>query len=89
MTNQDAVNTLEYFRCMMESKGINEYDDMQLQEALEKAIEALKVEVAYTCDQQQCANCSAEEGFCYHTTDIHHAVNFKGVAPGRFMEEPV
>lgn len=48
-----------------------------------------EIEVAYTCDQQQCANCSAEEGFCYHTTDIHHAVNFKEVAPGRFMEEPV
>lgn len=43
--------------------------------------------VAYICDQEQCENCSAETGFCYHTTDIHHAVNFEEVEPGKFMEK--
>jgi hypothetical protein len=43
--------------------------------------------VAYICDQERCENCSAETGFCYHTTDIHHAVNFEEVEPGKFMEK--
>ena len=43
--------------------------------------------VAYICDQERCENCSAETGFCYHTTDIRHAVNFEEVEPGKFMEK--
>ena len=43
--------------------------------------------VAYICDQEQCDDCSAELGFCYHTTDISHAVNFEEVEPGKWMEK--
>lgn len=32
--------------------------------------------ICYLCDKKQCANCSSETGFCYHTTKIEHAVNW-------------
>ena len=43
-------------------------------------------EVAYICDRKQCADCG-DDGFCGHTTDIHHAVNFEEIAPGMYMEK--
>ena len=45
------------------------------------------IAIAYICDKKQCEYCSADAGFCYHTTDIRHAVNVKELEPGKFMEE--
>lgn len=43
--------------------------------------------VAYICDEKACEKCcNTYERLCYRTTDIHHALNFKEVAPGRFYE---
>ena len=45
-------------------------------------------DVAYICDEKACEHCiQGESGYCHHTTDIHHAVNFEEVAPGKFMEK--
>ena len=51
----------------------------------EKLVKALG-EVAYVCDRKACKVCSSEDGFCYHTTDIHHAENFTYIGEGKFAE---
>ena len=47
-------------------------------------------DVAYICDGHGCdAHCElagVEHEYCRHTCDISHAVNFKQVAPGKWME---
>lgn len=45
--------------------------------------------IVYICDEETCEECEADnEGrCCYHTSDIHHAINFEEIAPGKFMEK--
>lgn len=42
--------------------------------------------VLYLCDQEQCEQCSAVFGQCFHTSDIQHAKNFKDVSDGLYFE---
>lgn len=46
--------------------------------------------IVYVCDKHGCS--TNKEGcyvFCHHTSDISHALNFKEVSPGFFMENIV
>lgn len=46
--------------------------------------------VAYICDEKACEHCIQDESrYCYHTTDIKHAVNFEEVGPGKYIEKIV
>lgn len=46
--------------------------------------------VTYICDGKACEHCiQGENRYCYHTTDIKHAVNFEEVGPGKYMEKIV
>ena len=85
MTKDEAIATLEYYKC----SNFDDYSDWEVAEALDMAIRALEREetVAYICDGEACEKgCSSGAGFCFHTTDVRHAVNFKEVSPGKFME---
>ena len=44
---------------------------------------SLQPGVAYICDRRACEACHP---LCVHTTDIHHAVNFREFADGKWME---
>ena len=39
--------------------------------------------VSFECDRKQCKVCTSE---CRHTTNVHHAKNFKQVYPGYYEE---
>lgn len=72
----------------LEDVGMNDYYKWLIEldkDSIEREIG--EYTVAYICDQKQCENCSAEHGFCEHTTDIRHATNFEEVTPGKWMEE--
>lgn len=89
MTKDEAISTLEYYKSINFDKSFRSFEDDQMYDALCMAIEALEKEntVAYLCDGKACdRGCSSSAGFCFHTTDICHAVNFEEVSPGRFME---
>ena len=45
--------------------------------------------VAYICDEKACESCNHGSVWapCYHTVDVNHAVNFKEIAPGKFIEK--
>lgn len=52
---------------------------------IRQAIEEAPAVVAFKCDRHACDyECPNDE--CQHTLDIRHAVSFKEVAPGRYME---
>ena len=50
--------------------------------------EIIEHDVVYTCDGKACTPCQERGPFryCYHTSDIKHAVNFEEVAPGKYAE---
>lgn len=90
MTKAAAIATLEYYKSSLFDVDKEGYIDEEFADALNMAIEALGREetVAYICDGNACEKgCSSGEGFCFHTTDVRHAVNFKEVSPGKFIEE--
>ena len=92
MTKAAAIATLEYYKSDLFDVDKEGYINEEFAEALDMAIEALGREdtVAYICDGKACERgCSSGVGFCFHTTDVRHAVNFKEVSPGWFMEEYV
>lgn len=41
-------------------------------------------QVVYICDRKACKKCHPE---CMHTSNIDHAVNFKKVSDGKWMEK--
>lgn len=43
------------------------------------------VPVLYLCDRKKCDNCTASIGFCFLTTDITHAANFREIG-GAYIE---
>ena len=42
--------------------------------------------IAYVCDQDKCDICHGGDNHCKHTTDIDHALNFKKVDDGKYIE---
>lgn len=40
--------------------------------------------IAYICDRKKCENC---HDYCYHTTDIEHAVNFQNMSDDVWFEK--
>jgi hypothetical protein len=47
-----------------------------------------EISVAYLCDEKACPECpNGRETLCCHTTDIRHAIDFREVAPGRYMQK--
>lgn len=63
------------------------YGDRVLNEMIKDAEKELDPRVAYICDGTACETCSASDWYrCNHTTDIHHAANFKQIYPGVFVE---
>ena len=87
MTREEAISTLEFHRDILDSDWAVKFENYELYDALEMAIEALRNSVAYICNEKACPDCGKSDcRDCYHTTDIHHAKNFVEVAPGKWME---
>lgn len=84
MTKDEAISTLEWHKLTISSKEDLYYDDYELLNALNMAIDALGESVAYICDEEACDSCNNPE--CHHTLDIYHAKNFEEIEPGKFME---
>lgn len=79
MTDEQAAEVLEKVKAWMEGGRKNGKTLLFLayNKAIEKAIKSLRTQILFVCDQTKCENCSAEQGFCYATTDITHAANFE------------
>ena len=73
-------------------KKLRKFLDDEQYRSIRKAAEAQREgpDVAYICDGHGCkAHCErsgAEYEYCKHTCDISHALNFKQVAPSKWME---
>ena len=89
MTKREAIKLLETQIDDLYSSRTLDPVACDLIMAIDMAISALKTDVAYICNDEECARCG--QAFireCYHTTDIHFARNFEEVAPGVFIEKP-
>ena len=83
MTKNEAIDILYTQLTGLQCTGESDRHTNDMITALEMAIESLKTNVAYICDEAACVECGQEFiRDCYHTTDIHHAKNFKEVYPG-------
>ena len=83
MTKNEAIDILCAQVTVLQCTGESDRNTNDMIAALEMAIESLKTSVAYICDEAACVECGQELiRYCYHTTDIHHAKNFKEVYPG-------
>ena len=83
MTKNEAIDILCTELVNLHNTRSSDKHTTDMIAALEMAIESLKTNVAYICDEAVCVECG--QGlirYCYHTTDIHHAKNFKEVYPG-------
>ena len=83
MTKNEAIDILYTELVNLHNTRSSDRHTNDMIAALEMAIESLKTNVAYICDEAACVECGQEFiRYCYHTTDIHHAKNFEEVSPG-------
>ena len=79
MTDRQAAIVLENVQVWMNAGRKNGKTLLSLayNKAIEKAIKSLRTQILFVCDQTKCENCSAEQGYCFATSDITHAANFE------------
>lgn len=89
MTDKQAAEVLEKVQVWMNSGRRNGKTLLSLayNKAIEKAIKSLRTQILFVCDQTKCENSSAKQGFCYATTDITHAANFRDAGDGIYVEK--
>ena len=89
MTNKEAAEVLENVKMWTNFGRRNGKTRLALayNKAIEKAIKSLRTQILFVCDQTKYENCSAKQGFCYATTDITHAANFREAGDGIYVEK--